>query len=56
MRGRGVAEGGPGFVDPEKMNFQLKDDSPVYRQIPGFQRIPFEKIGLVRDEYRTTSP
>jgi hypothetical protein len=46
-------EGDPGFVDAGKMNFQLKDDSPVYKQVPGFQRIPFEQIGLVRDEYRT---
>ena len=45
-------EGDPGFVDAEKMNFQLKEDSPVYKQIPGFQRIPFEKIGLFQDEYR----
>jgi hypothetical protein len=46
-------EGDPGFVDAAKLNFQLKDDSPVYKQIPGFQRVPFEQIGLVRDEYRT---
>jgi hypothetical protein len=42
----------PGFVDRRANNFQLKDDSPVYRKIPGFERIPFEKIGLRLDEYR----
>ena len=35
----------PGFVDAAKLNFQLKDDSVVYRQLPGFKRIPFEQIG-----------
>jgi hypothetical protein len=35
----------PGFVDAAKLNFQLKDDSVVYRELPGFKRIPFEQIG-----------
>ena len=38
------------------MNFQLRDDSIVYRKIPGFKKIPFEKIGLYQDEYRATWP
>ena len=42
----------PGFVDAENMNFQLRDDSIVYKKIPGFKRIPFEKIGLYKDKYR----
>jgi len=36
----------PGFVDPGAGIFQLKDDSPAYRL--GFQRIPFERIGLLK--------
>ena len=44
----------PHFVDVAKMNFQLKDDSPVYQKVPGFQKIPFEQIGLFDDEYRKT--
>ncbi len=44
----------PHFVDAAAMNFQLKDDSPVYTKVPGFQKIPFDQIGLVRDEYRPT--
>jgi hypothetical protein len=35
----------PGFVDAAKLNFQLKDDSVVYRELAGFKRIPFEQIG-----------
>ena len=35
----------PGFVDAARLNFQLKDDSVVYQALPGFKRIPFERIG-----------
>ncbi len=35
----------PGFVDAPNMNFQLRDDSPVYRLVPGFQKIPFDRMG-----------
>ena len=38
----------PLFVDEKNLNLALRDDSPAY-DIPGFQRIPFEKIGLIRD-------
>ena len=40
----------PHFVDMAGENFQLTDDSPAYKL--GFQRIPMELIGLVKDEYR----
>ncbi len=36
----------PGFVDAAKMSFSLRDDSPVYKQVPGFNKIPFDRIGL----------
>lgn len=42
----------PGFVDAAKLNFKLKYDSMVFRQLPNFKPIPFEKIGLYKDEYR----
>lgn len=45
-----------GFVDPAKGNYRLRDDSPVWRKLPGFQPIPFEKIGLYEDEYRKDLP
>ena len=51
-----ATEKDPGFVDAKKMNFQLRDDSIVYKKIPGFKKIPFNKIGLYRDEYRATWP
>lgn len=46
----------PGFVDAAAMNFQLKPDSVVFTRIPGFRKIPFEKIGLYEDEHRKTVP
>jgi hypothetical protein len=45
-----------GFEDAGKMDFRLRRDSVVYRRLPKFQTIPFEKIGLYRDEYRTSLP
>ena len=44
----------PGFVDIENGNFNLKDDSPAWKL--GFKPIPFDKIGLYIDEYRTSLP
>jgi len=35
------------FVDASEQNFVLKSDSAVFRHIPDFENIPFEKIGLV---------
>ena len=51
-----VTEDDPGFVDADNMNFQLRDDSTVYRAIPGFKKIRFERIGLYKDEHRATWP
>ena len=47
-----IAQKDPGFADPEKLVFQLKDDSEVYTKIAGFERIPFEKIGPRRHTNR----
>jgi len=44
------------FLDAKALNFQLKEGSKVYTDIAGFQRIPFEKIGLTIDAYRTALP
>ena len=34
----------PGFAAPDKMDFRIKADSPVWAT--GFQAIPFDRIGL----------
>lgn len=41
----------PHFVGPDNLDFQLRDDSPMYKL--GFKRIPMEKIGLYKDTYRS---
>jgi hypothetical protein len=51
-----VVEEDPGFVDLAALDLRLRDDSVVARKIPGFRRIPFERIGLYRDEYRAALP
>ncbi|MFW6227314.1 MAG: right-handed parallel beta-helix repeat-containing protein, partial [Bacteroidota bacterium] len=42
----------PGFVNMEEENFNLKDNSVVFENIPGFKPIPFDEIGLFNDKYR----
>lgn len=44
------------FVDPANWNFALKDDSVIYERIEGFEKIPFEKMGLYKDAYRKKLP
>jgi hypothetical protein len=46
----------PGFVNAAVGDFALKPGSPVFKEIPGFKPIPFDKIGLQLDEYRKTLP
>lgn len=42
-----VTDQDPGFVDMAKFDFRLRDDSVVFEKIPGFEKIPFDKIGLL---------
>ncbi|MEA2069628.1 MAG: right-handed parallel beta-helix repeat-containing protein [Verrucomicrobiota bacterium] len=41
------------FVDPEALDFAFK---PGFQPLEGFERIPFEDIGLVKDEFRKRVP
>ncbi|NQT85431.1 NPCBM/NEW2 domain-containing protein, partial [bacterium] len=51
-----VTDDDPGFVNMAAMDFRLKKDSVVWEKVAKFQRIPFDKIGLVADEYRRALP
>jgi hypothetical protein len=42
----------PGFVDYQNENFNLRPDSEVFKKIPGFEVLPFDKMGLYQDEFR----
>ena len=53
QKGNWSTEQDPGFFDMEQEDFRLKEDSPVFQQIPGFQKIPFDRIGPVPDSGTT---
>ena len=42
----------PGFVNASGLNFALRPDAQVFKDLPDFPAIPFDKIGLHVDEYR----
>ena len=47
-----VLDTDPGFTDAASLDLTLCEDSVVYRDITGFEKIPVQKIGLYTDEYR----
>ncbi len=49
-----LTSGDPGFVSPKAADFRLKPDSPALKL--GFQPIPVQFIGLVKDQYRLSIP
>ncbi len=46
----------PGFVDRDAMDLGLRDDAAIYSDVERFEKIPFAKIGLNVDDFRTTVP
>ncbi len=46
----------PGFTNMAAGDFTLKEDSSVYRKISGFEPVPFAKMGLYTDSWRTCTP
>lgn len=46
----------PGFADPARLDFSLKPDAALYKQLPSFKPIPFKQIGVYLDEYRKVLP
>ena len=48
-----VAGKDPGFVDYRNGDFTLRADSEVFVRMPGFQPIPFRRMGIHTDESRT---
>ena len=51
-----VTDKDPGFIDATNGDFQLRSNAEVFQNLPGFQPIPFEKIGLFADDLRSTLP
>lgn len=46
----------PGFVNMARYDFRLRPGNQIEKDLPGFQPIPFEKIGLYVDGYRKKLP
>lgn len=46
----------PGFVNFAKRDFRLRPDARVFKDLPGFQPIPFDRIGLSTDKFRKRLP
>ncbi len=51
-----VTDRDPGFVDVKNGHFGLRSDSAVYANLPGFNPIPFGRIGLYADTLRPHPP
>ncbi|MDR3627842.1 MAG: right-handed parallel beta-helix repeat-containing protein [Ignavibacteriaceae bacterium] len=45
----------PGFESIGKMNFKLRENSEVFKELPDFDNIPFDRIGRQADVYTTDS-
>ncbi|HEY3319124.1 MAG TPA: right-handed parallel beta-helix repeat-containing protein [Planctomycetota bacterium] len=45
-----------GFKDSKKADFSLSKDAQLLKELPSFEPIPVEKIGLFKDEYRQELP
>ena len=46
----------PGFVDMAAGDFTLRQDSPVFNEISGFEPVPFSRMGLYTDPWRKSTP
>jgi hypothetical protein len=44
------------FENAAKLNFKMKPTAAAFKKVPGFEPIPFEKIGLYKNELRSTIP
>ena len=45
-----------GFTDVKGGDFTLRRNARLLKELPAFEKIPFEKIGLFKDEYRRKLP
>ena len=45
-----------GFANVAAMDFSLRSRARLLKELPSFEKIPFEKIGLYKDDYRRTLP
>jgi hypothetical protein len=46
-----ITDQNPGFISEGEMNFGLTDEAEAFEAIQGFEHIPFDKIGVQKQEY-----
>lgn len=51
-----IYQNDPGFNNPAALDYGLRGDAAILKDMPAFKAIPFERIGLQIDEYRKTLP
>jgi len=51
-----ITDTNPGFVDAETMDFRFTKDAQVWKDVPGFEAIPLQAIGLFQDSHRASWP
>ena len=51
-----LSAGDLGFSDAAKLGFRMEAKAAVFEKVPGFERIPFEQIGLFVNDLRRTLP
>ena len=51
-RGNWVTQDDPGFADLKRGDYTLRRDAEAFRRIPGFQPVPFRRMGIYPDVYR----
>lgn len=56
IQGNLITAEDPGFKDVANGDLTLREDAAVFRNIPGFEPIPFREIGLMRDGFRKKLP
>lgn len=56
FKNNGSIDGDPGFVNMAEGDFTLIEDSPVFKQIPGFKTVPFARMGMYTDRWRSQVP
>jgi hypothetical protein len=51
-----VTDQDPGFIDAAQGDYRLRPEAEVFQRLPGFQPIPFDKIGVYPSPLRATWP
>jgi hypothetical protein len=51
-----ITDDDPGFVNASQGDYRLRPEAEVFKRLPGFQPIPFDRIGVHQNPLRATWP